>query len=253
MASIRLIWQEAAIDPSDILIRKLKEHSRLQKADMDEIRAMHFLVHSLDANQDVVRQGDRPKVSALVIRGVLARYHLLPDGRRQYLSFHLTGDMPDSQAIFVDQMDHAVCAVGPASVAAIPHADLLAAFNRRPPVAHAIWRETLIDASIFREAITNNSARSPQCRMAHLFCEIYYRSRASGLTDGDSCDAPMTLGQLGEALGMSLATVNRVLSELRVAGLVDFRSGRIRVRSWDSLTEFANFEPRYLHLKRPPL
>jgi CRP-like cAMP-binding protein len=220
---------------------------------MDEIRALHFVVLDLDPNQDVVRQGDRPRVSALVIRGVVARYHLLPDGRRQYLSVHLTGDMPDSQALFVDQMDHAVCAIGPASVAAIPHRDLVAAFNRRPSFAQAIWRETLIDAAIFREAITNNSARSPQSRMAHLFCEIYYRSRASGLTTSDTCDAPMTLGQLGESLGMSLATVNRVLSELRNTGSVDFRSGRISVQHWDRLTKLAYFDPRYLHLKRPPL
>jgi CRP-like cAMP-binding protein len=220
---------------------------------MDAIRALHFVAHELEPNQDLVRQGDRPKVSALVIRGVVARYHLLPDGLRQYLSFHLTGDMPDSQALFVDQMDHAVCAIGPACVAAIPHSDLLEAFDRRPSLAHAIWRETLVDAAIFREAITNNSARSAQCRMAHLFCELYYRARASGLTTGDSCDVPITLGQLGESLGMSLATVNRVLSELREAGSVDFRSGRILVRHWDRLIKFAGFEPRYLHLKRPAM
>ena len=220
---------------------------------MDAIRALHFVVQDLDANQDVVRQGDRPKVSALVIRGIVGRYHLLADGRRQYLSFHLTGDMPDSQALFVDHMDHAVCALGAACVALISHADLLAAFDNRPSVAHAIWRETLIDAAIFREAITNNSARSPQCRMAHLFCELYYRSHASGLTDGDTCEAPITLSQLGESLGMSLATVNRVLAELRDAGSVDFRSGRIRVYHWERLTKFSGFNPRYLHLRRPPL
>ena len=210
-------------------------------------------MQELDPNQDIVRQGDRPKVSVLITRGIVARYHLLPDGGRQYLSFHLTGDMPDSQALFVDQMDHAVCAIGPACVAAVSHRDLLLAFDQRPTLAHAIWRETLIDAAIFREAITNNSARSPQCRMAHLFCELYYRARASGLTAGDNYDVPITLGQLGEALGMSLATVNRVLSELRDAGSVDFRGGQIAVRHWDRLTKFAGFNPRYLHLRRPPL
>ena len=220
---------------------------------MDEIRALRFSLQELAPNQDFVRQGDRPRVSALVIDGVVSRYHLLPDGRRQYLSFHLAGDMPDSQALFVDQMDHAVCAVGPASIVSIPHSDLIAAFGRRPPLAYAIWRETLIDAAIFREAITNNSARSPQRRMAHLFCEIFYRSRASGLTPGKSCYAPMTLGQLGETLGISLATVNRVLSELRKAGSLDYRDSKIIIDNWEKLSGFADFDPRYLHLKRPPL
>lgn len=245
--------QEAIIDPYAILIRKLKEHSRLQKEDMLEIRALGMLVRDLAPNEDFVRQGERPRASALVVSGAVARYHLLPDGRRQYLSFHLAGDMPDSQALFVEQMDHTVCAIGAAVVASIPHGDLIAAFERRPSLAFAIWRETLVDAAIFREAITNNSARTPSPRMAHLFCEIYYRSRASGLTSDDSCHAPITLGQLGEALGLSLATVNRVLSELRAGGLADLRNGRIVIGNWDRLADLAQFDPAYLHLKRQPL
>ena len=117
-------------------------------------------LRELNPNEDLIRQGDRPNVSALVVSGMVARYHLLQDGRRQYISFHMAGDMPDSQALFIDQMDHAVCAIGPAIVASIPHKDMMATFDRRPSIAFAIWRETLIDAAIFREAVTNNSART---------------------------------------------------------------------------------------------
>lgn len=106
------------IDPHETLIRKLREHSRLSSEDVAEIRALRFAPRELSANEDVVRHGDRPNVSVLVTSGVVARYHLLPSGRRQYLAFHLAGDMPDSQAIFVDQMDHSVCAIGPAKVEA---------------------------------------------------------------------------------------------------------------------------------------
>jgi CRP-like cAMP-binding protein len=241
------------IDAHEVLIRKLREHSRLGKEDVTEIRAMKFNPRELSANEDIVRQGDRPNVSVLVTSGVVARYHLLPSGRRQYLAFHLAGDMPDSQALFVDQMDHAVCAIGPAKVVLIMHRDLLAAFVRQPSLAFAIWRETLIDAAIFREAITNNSARSTEARIAHLFCELCYRSHASGLSDAETCDAPITLGQWGEALGMSLATVNRTLSELRAAGLADFKHGQIIIRNWDKLAALAEFSPAYLHLRRAPL
>jgi len=115
------------------------------------------------------------------------------DGIRQYLSFHMAGDMPDSQALFIERMDHAVCAIGPAVIASIPHKELLAAFDRRPSLGFAIWRETLIDAAIFREAITNNSSRSMPTRMGHLFCELFYRARASGLADDDTFKAPISL------------------------------------------------------------
>jgi CRP-like cAMP-binding protein len=236
-----------------ILVRKLEEHSRLSSDDRDAIRSLSHIDRRLQPNEDLIRQGDDPKVSALVTSGILARYHLLTNGGRQYLSYHMTGDMPDSQALFIDEMDHALCAIGPATVALIPHTDLLAMFERRPPVAFAIWRETLVDAAIFREAITNNSARAGTARMAHMFCELFYRAKASGLTEDDRLTAPISLIQLGETLGMSIATVNRTLSTLRKSRAVDFQRGTLHVRNWDRLAKIGQFLPNYLHLKKAPL
>lgn len=236
-----------------ILIRKLKEHSRLTGDDLATINSLPYTIRELASNEDLIRQGDDPDVSAVVMSGWVARYHLLRDGRRQYLSFHMAGDMPDSQALFIEKMDHAVCAIGPARIASIPHKQLLAAFNRRPSIGFAIWRETLIDAAIFREAITNNSARSMPARMGHLFCELFYRARASGLTQEKTLVAPISLVQLGDTLGMSIATVNRTLQELRAARVVDFQRGELVVRDWKRLAQMAQFDPSYLHLKKPPL
>jgi CRP-like cAMP-binding protein len=236
-----------------VLIRKLREHSRLTPEELVEINALSHTIRELKSNEDLIRQGDDPHVSAVVVSGMLARYHLLPSGVRQNLSFHMAGDMPDSQALFIDKMDHAVCAIGPALVGSIPHKELLAAFRRRPSVGFAIWRETLIDAAIFREAITNNSARSMLARMAHLFCELFYRARSSGLTTDDTFSAPISLVQLGETLGMSIATVNRTLQELRASRTMDFERGNVRVRDWEGLVGMAQLNPSYLHQKKPPL
>ncbi|MBB5048130.1 CRP-like cAMP-binding protein [Rhodopseudomonas rhenobacensis] len=235
-----------------VLIRKLREHSRLAADDLATLNAISHSVRQLDADEELIRQGDRPEVSAVVLAGMVARYHLLSNGRRQYLSFHMAGDMPDSQALFVDKMDHSVCAIGPALIASIPHKELLAAFQHRPTIGFAIWRETLIDAAIFREAITNNSARTMPARMAHLFCELFYRARASGLNVESRFAAPITLVQLGETLGMSIATVNRTLQEIRDSKSADFVRGELHVEDWKRLAEIGQFSPDYLHLKRPP-
>ena len=234
-----------------IVIRKLREHSRLTGEDLAILNSLTLTIRELDSNEDLVRQGDDPNASAVIMSGMVARYHLLQNGRRQYLSFHIAGDMPDAQALFIDKMDHAVCAIGPARVALIPHKEMIAAFNRRPSIGFAIWRETLIDAAIFREAITNNSARTMPARMAHLFCELFYRARASGLTEGSTIAAPVSLVQLGETLAMSIATVNRTLQELRASRAVDFQRGELDVRNWGGLVEIGEFNPSYLHLKKP--
>jgi CRP-like cAMP-binding protein len=235
-----------------ILIRKFKEHSRLTSEDLSALNSLSYTIRDLSANQDLIRQGDDPDVSALVVEGMTARYHLLENGGRQYLSFHMAGDMPDSQSLFIERMDHAVCALGPARMALIPHKELLAAFDRRPTVGFAIWRETLIDAAIFREAITNNSARTMAARMGHLLCELFYRARASGLTKGNAFQTPLSLEQLAETLAMSIASVNRTLQELRATRTVDFQRGLIEVFDWTRLAKLAQFHPGYLHQKKPP-
>lgn len=239
----------------DVMIRNLVEHTALEEDDIAQIRALTFTQRDVEPNEDFIRQGDAPEHSALVVSGMVARYHLLFSGGRQYLSFHLAGDLPDSQGLFIDQMDHGLCALGPASVAFIPHRELIAAFRRRPALGLAVWRETLLDAAIFREAITNNSARPMQARMAHLFCELFYRARAAQLVRGNRCRVPISLAQLGETLGMAIATVNRTLAELRRSGTVDLHEGELIVLQWRELQRLGDFSPTYLHLKRqsPPL
>jgi CRP-like cAMP-binding protein len=236
---------------TDILIRKLKEHTRLSAEDVAAIGALGHAIRSLAPNEDVVHQGEKPKIAALVIAGMLARYHTRPGGTRQYLSFHISGDMPDSQSLFLDQMDHSVCAIGnSASIATFPHQEILRLFELRPSAGFAFWRETLIDAAIFREAITNNSSRPVRARIAHFMCEQFYRARAAGLGTENTCRLPISQMQLGETLGISVVTANRALQALRRTGAMEFRDGTLTVRNWDKLISLGEFEPRYLHLTR---
>lgn len=237
--------------PRETLIRNLKEHSRLRGEDIEEICNFSFVTKELLPDEDFIHQGDHPKHAVLVVAGMVARYHLLKGGRRQYLSFHMSGDLPDAQGLFIERMDHALCSVGPARVAFIPHKQLLEAFERRPSLGIAIWRETLLDAAIFREVITNNSARLKPTRMAHLFCELFYRARLSQLNKGNRCSIPLTLPQLGETLAMSVASVNRALQQLRSSGSIDFREGELIVLNWRELQRLGDFNPDYLHMKKP--
>ena len=220
--------------------------------DAEQISKLTYEVRQFGPDEDLIRQGDRPKAAILVMSGTVARYHLLDDGRRQYLSFHIVGEMPDAQGLFIDQMDHAVCAMGRAVVAFIPHSDLVKAFKARPQLGFAVWRETLIDAAIFREAITNNSGRAVHVRMAHFLCEFFYRARVSGKAEENRVTLPLSLPQLGETLGMAIATVNRTLQRLRSTGSVDFRDGILTIKDWEKLVKIGGFDPRYLHLRKVP-
>ena len=234
----------------DTLLRKLKAHSLLAPEDEAALRGVSYRLREVGADEDIVRQGDLPQVSIAVIEGEVARYHTLYGGKRQYLSFHLAGDWPDAQTLFFARLDHAVCALNEgAAVAVFQHEHLRAVMARCPAVAQAIAREMLMDAAIFRAAISNNSARGARARMAHFFCEIFYRARRAALVREQSTALPMRQSQLGETLGMALVTVNRTLRALRRTGTVDFRDGRLRVLDWQALATIAEFDPEYLNYR----
>jgi CRP-like cAMP-binding protein len=233
--------------PSDVLLRKLKYHSPIDSADVAAIRRLPCEVRELAASEDFIKQGDRPKAAAIVIQGVMARYHSLVSGARQYLELHYPGDWPDAQGLFLEHMDHSVCALGRAVVCSISHERLMKTFAERPTIGFAVWRETLIDAAIFRESITNNSSRDGTARVAHFFCEQFYRAKFAGLVEANTCPLPLTQTQLGEMLGMSLVSINRHLQALRKTKAADHKGGKLLVRSWSKLVSLGEFDPTYLH------
>jgi CRP-like cAMP-binding protein len=106
------------------------------------------------------------------------------------ISIHIPGEFVDLQNFLLEESDHNVQSLGRSEVAIIPKqalGDLVAA---REQVACPLWRETLIDASIFREWVVNVGRRSAAARIAHLLCELALRLRAAGLCPANSCDFP---------------------------------------------------------------
>ena len=237
--------------PSDILLRKLRYHSPIDGADVAAIRRLRCEIRELTAGEEFVRQGDKPKAAAVAIEGIMARYHTLRSGARQYLALHYPGDWPDAQGLFLESMDHSVCAMGRALVCSIAHEQLMKIFEERPTIGFAVWRETLIDAAIFRESITNNASRHGTARLAHFFCEQFQRATFAGIADVNSCPLPLTQTQLGEMLGMSLVSVNRHLQALRQTKAADLRVGKLYIRSWSKLASLGEFDTGYLHQTVP--
>jgi CRP-like cAMP-binding protein len=230
----------------DLLVRTLGRHSTLSIRDERAIRKLRPRVSAVAREADIVRQGDRPDVAVMVIRGMLARYHTTPSGDRQYLSLHIAGDLPDLQSIFLGIMDHSLCALDEAQVASFRHSEILSMLKRSPTAAIALWRHTLIDAAIFRQGITRNSMRSAVARIANLFCEQFTRARIVGVATGWSCPFPLSQTKIGQVVGLSIATVNRATQSLRHENCAQVRAGRLHVLNWRRLCQQAGFEPVYL-------
>jgi CRP-like cAMP-binding protein len=109
------------------------------------------------------------------------------------------------------------------------------------------WRDTLIDAAMFREWIFNVGQRSAPARLAHVMVELRERLRVVGRVDGDNFDMPLTQEQIGEALGITAVHAHRVIKQLREDGIVELHRGRVSVLDEARFLELADFDSRYLH------
>jgi len=232
------------------LIRKLESILVLSEDETDVLRNVSGTVKTVGPRQDLVREGDRPHECCLILDGFAYRYKLTETGKRQIFSFHIPGDIPDLQSLHIDVMDHSLAALTATKAMFIPHETVCDLMRRCPRIGDAFWRDTLIDAAVFREWIMNLGRREAYGRMAHLLCEFYVRLRAVGLTNGPAYEFPLTQAELADATGLSAVHVNRTLQELRGEGLITLRAGAVTVLDWDRLREAGEFDPTYLHLEQ---
>lgn len=231
------------------LLKKLGSISTLSSEEVEAIERLPATVKVLPARQDIVREGDHPTQCCLLLDGWGCRYRLLNEGKRQILSLHIPGDVPDLMSLHLGIMDHSLSTLGKATVAFIPHQsvhELVASF---PAVASVLWRETLVDAATFREWMVGMGRRSAQGRVGHLFCELYLKQRAVGLAEDLRCRMAVTQSDLADALGLTNVHVNRVVQELRAKGLITLRGGELIIHDWDRLVAESEFDPAYLHLE----
>jgi CRP-like cAMP-binding protein len=170
----------------------------------------------------VVSPGMRAGRHAIAFRSKITE-----EGRRQILAFHPAGDMPDLHGLLLERMDHDLVTLSRARVAFIEHRHINELIERRPTVGRALWRETVIAASIFMEWIVSLGTRDAAGRMAHLIAEMRARLSAMGLATDDEFEFPITQSELAEALGISTVHVNRVIQSFRAAGMLNFHRSKV--------------------------
>jgi CRP-like cAMP-binding protein len=241
---------EEANSHLDPLIRKLESIAPVSDAEKRAIAALPITLRGLKADQDIVRDLDRPSQCCVLLEGFACRYKVLHSGKRQISSFHIPGDIPDLQSLHLEVMDHSLGTVVASKVAFIPHDTVRAFIRAHPRIGDLFWRDTLIDAAIFREWVANVGRREAYERIAHVLCEVYVRLKAVGLANGQAYMMPVTQAELGDATGLSTVHVNRTLQELRGNGLVSTpKNGRVVIEDWEGLQKAGEFDPTYLHIK----
>lgn len=230
------------------LIQKLNRLNDLSDEDVAALQALPIRERHVKAGTVIASEGQIISECCLLLSGFAFRHKVARDGQRQIVSFHYPGDILDIQHVLFDQADHNVQVMTDADVAFIPLSAMRELISDRPNVGTALWRDCLVDASIFREWVLNVGRRSADGRIAHMLCEFITRCEVAGLGDATDIILPMTQEHIADATGLTAVHVNRVMRQLREIGLVQGTGRSVGIGDWQALQQFADFRSDYLHL-----
>jgi CRP-like cAMP-binding protein len=191
------------MNPLQLLVRRLETHVQLDEADRQAILALPHTVRIIEPQGYILREGDAPILTGILISGFAYRQKLTGDGSRQIVSLQIPGDPLDFQNLYIDEADHNIQALTRAEVALIARGDLQEIARTRAAVGRAMFVLTLVEASIFREWVLNVGRRPAQARVAHVLCELGVRLETQGLTDNYGYQLPMTQEQLADVCGLT--------------------------------------------------
>jgi CRP-like cAMP-binding protein len=231
------------------LIATIQTRYAFSEEEADLLRSRMTETADFKTGDLIVPEGKPINHSSLLIDGVSCRSKYTADGSRQIMEFNIPGDFVDLHSYPLEVLDHSITALADCRIVKLQHHDITQIIQDHPRMARIMWFATMVDASIHREWLVCLGTRTGVTRVAHLFCEMFYRLRVVGLTQENSYRFPITQVELAQALGFTSIHVNRMLRDLRDEGLATFRNKTVEIHDLGALEELAEFNPAYLYLE----
>lgn len=176
-------------------------------------------------------EGRRIAGPRLIVSGWAARTKIMPDGRRQFLSFLLPGDLigmcrqprPIATSTIVALTPVATCAAPPADVS--------------PWLAEAYAMSAALEEAYLLAHIVRLGRMHAQERIADLLLELLERLTLNGMASGGQFEMPLTQEMLGDALGLTSVHINRMLQAARREGDIVWRERQVELVDPEKLAE----------------
>lgn len=78
-----------------LMLRKFETRAPIDESDRNALLALPYRLHSAEPGAYLVREGERPERSCLIISGLAFRHKVTLEGARQIVGVHIPGDFVD--------------------------------------------------------------------------------------------------------------------------------------------------------------
>jgi CRP-like cAMP-binding protein len=172
----------------------------------------------LAAHENLFLEGDDADFIYEVTEGVIACHNYLPDGRRQVTSFYHPGDVI---GLSHDGLHHSNCsATGFAQVRSIPRSMLMREIQNRPEMATKLLSVATNQLAMMESHFV---LLGRKCAIEKVASFILALARRHAGKDALSTSFKLQMNRtdIADYLGLTIETVSRSLTKLRVAGVVE--------------------------------
>lgn len=202
---------------------------------LDE-RLAHAALRRLAAKEHVFCEGDDRENVFRVEDGVIAVYKTLPDGRRQIIDFAYPGDLIGLGVL----SEHVLSAQAtvPSRVRCLSAHTLERMAETDASLALKLYKSVCQELAATRSLLVTVGQRSAIERVAAFLVALQRRTASNSST----IRLAMRRSDIADLLGLTIETVSRTLTKLRMMGVIDIEQGATRVQLVDlpRLVELAN-------------
>lgn len=192
--------------------------------------------------EQVLAQGVRATRLFTILEGVLMRYRLLEDGRRQILNFNFPGDLVGLQSAFDAELGHGVDALVEARLCVFPRERFFELATTHPRLSFDVTWLAAREEAALEEHLVALGQRNARERMTYLAVYLVQRGMETGVAADGVLRMTITQGQVADMLGLSLVHTNRSMQALRRAGLVDWTLNSIAVPDLAAARAYAQMD-----------
>jgi CRP-like cAMP-binding protein len=181
----------------------------------------------------------------IVLSGWVSRQRLLRDGRRLILDFLVAGDGLGFASEEEPRLREKFVAMTPAeTIDAAAFAAFAASGGPNSGLARALAAMRRQDHARLLDHMMRLGRLTAVEKIAHFLLEMERRVGGAEAGGGRGFRLPLTQEAIGDALGLSIVHVNRVLRQLRAEKLISIHGGLAWVLAPEKLAALAVLEPR---------
>ena len=195
----------------------LRTQGQLHDGDLEE-RFAQAPLRRVEAKELLFAEGDAVSHLYRIETGSIALFKVLNDGRRQIMGFAYSGDLIGLGA----EREHVMNAqaVKPTRVRCLPAGSMRQAAAKDPALALKLYEAVACELAATRDLLFTTGQRNALERVAGFLVALSRRNDRRG-DDPTSIQLPMTRTDIGDFLGLTIETVSRTFTKLKLLQLIE--------------------------------